>query len=52
MELKNYANECYMQVRKNDLQSDIEKGYITQEQGNQYLAEYAYELKYPDKEPD
>lgn len=46
MELKNYANECYMQVRKNDLQSDIEKGYITQEQGNQYLAEYAYELKY------
>lgn len=52
MELRNYANECYMKVRRNDLQSDIEKGYITQEQANQYLAEYAYELKYPDKKPD
>ena len=35
MELRNYANECYMKVRRNDLQSDIEKGYITQEQANQ-----------------
>lgn len=52
MELRNYANECYMKVRRNDLQSDIEKGYITQEQANQYLAKYAYELKYPDKKPD
>ena len=52
MELRNYANECYMKVRRNDLQSDIEKGYITQEQANQYLAKYAYELKYPDQKPD
>ena len=52
MELRNYANECYMKVRRNDLQSDIEKGYISHEQANQYLAEYAYELKYPDKKRD
>lgn len=49
MELRNYANECYMRVRRNDLRKDIENGYISHEQANQYLAEYAYELKYPDK---
>lgn len=52
MELRNYANECYMWVRRNDLRKDIENGYISHEQANQYLAEYAYELKYPDKKPD
>lgn len=52
MELRNYANECYMRVRRNDLRKDIENGYISHEQANQYLAEYAYELKYPDKKPD
>ncbi len=52
MELRNYANECYMLVRRNDLRKDIENGYISHEQANQYLAEYAYELKYPDKKPD
>ena len=46
MELRNYANECYMRVRRNDLRKDIENGYISHEQANQYLAEYAYELKY------
>lgn len=51
MELRNYANECYMRVRRNDLRKDIENGYISHEQANQYLAEYAYELKYPDKKP-
>ena len=44
MELRNYANECYMLVRRNDLRKDIENGYISHEQANQYLAEYAYEL--------
>lgn len=52
MELRNYANDCYMLVRRNDLRKDIENGYISHEQANQYLAEYAYELKYPDKKPD
>ena len=41
MELRNYANECYMRVRRNDLRKDIENGYISHEQANQYLAEYA-----------
>ena len=40
MELRNYANECYMRVRRNDLRKDIENGYISHEQANQYLAEY------------
>lgn len=52
MELRNYANECDMRIRRNDLRKDIENGYISHEQANQYLAEYAYELKYPDKKPD
>lgn len=52
MDEKNYAYEYYMRVRRSDLQRDIENGYISHEQGNQYLAEYAYELKYPDKKPD
>ena len=42
MELRNYANECYMRVRRNDLRKEIENGYISQEQADKYLGEYAY----------
>lgn len=34
MELRNYANECYMRVRRNDLRKDIESLGSFKESGN------------------